>query len=119
GGAARGRIRVGMSVAELFHEAAGWFSCAGHPEPRPHPEALVVVTPGAVEAHGFGESDVTFHYSSPDELAGVLSKVIQGSRGKWVFTFGYVAMPTREYFDVVLDPEAKVASVSPVRPGLD
>ena len=115
----RGQIRVGMGIGDVLRTASPWFWCRAHPDPRPSPDARIQVTSTNLVISGFGGADGTVEYANQAEMTAAVTKVMQSHPGRWTFTLGYIAVPTREYFDVVFDKDQKVASVSAIRPGLD
>ncbi len=117
GARVRAQIRPGMSTGEVLATASGWQFCSGYPNPRPDPEALVRVSLQALAVRGFGEGEATLHYASRDETALALASFMRRHPGSWTLTFGYVAVPRREYFDVSFDDKARVLAVSEIRYG--
>jgi hypothetical protein len=113
----RSRVRPGMSTAEVLRIADGWFVCTGRREPPPHPDARVQVRSQSLVLSGFGAEDGIFTHATNEDLGGALAKLIRRHPGQWTFTFGYVVVPRRQYFDVLFDGDARVSAVSEVRLG--
>jgi hypothetical protein len=117
GAQVRAQIRPGMSFVGVLTIAKGWLFCTGVPENKPTPEARIRVSANVLDIQGFGAEDKRSQHGRPEEVAAAAGAFLRAHPGKWTFTFGYVVVPRRQYFDVVFDADGRVASVSGITLG--
>ena len=115
GTATRARIQPSMGLGEVLRIGHGWLVLNAVPVQRPLPETVVRVSAHGIVVQGLGKEDGTFRYGTEAEEVKALERLMRGT--VWRLTFGYVAVPRREYFDVDIDAAGKVATVSAVRHG--